>query len=97
MGLLSSLLTRRAVARSLFFVGAVVLTGFLLNTATWLSHNPSSFSSTYVFAYATNCLGTALFYSGVVVGLVVTFLADTRTFFSKTLSVLAMFFFFGAV
>lgn len=97
MGHLSSLFNRRSLTRLSALLAAAALTGFLLNTATWLSSNTTSFSNQYVFAYATNWLGTALFYSGVVVGLVVTFLADTRTFFSKTLSVLAMFFFFCAV
>ena len=97
MGHLSSLFNRRALTQSFFLLTAAVLTVFLLNTVNWLSSNAVSFSNQYVFAYTINWLGTALFYSGVVVGVVVTFLADTRTFFSKTLSTLVMFFFFGAV
>lgn len=80
-----------------FFIGAVTVAAFLLNTVTWFNYNPALFSEQYVFAYTINWLGTALFYSGVVVGLIVTFLADTRTFFSKLLTPLAMFFFFGAI
>lgn len=97
MGQLSSLFNRRALTQFFFLLGAVILMGFLINAFTWFSVNTVSFSNQYIFAYTTNWLGTALFYSGVVVGLIVTFLADTRTFFSKTLSTLAMFFFFGAI
>lgn len=47
--------------------------------------------------YRTNWLGYALLYAGVIVGFLVMFLADVKTFFYKITGVFAMFFFFYAI
>lgn len=97
MSYLATFWSRRSVLQTLFYATSITVLCFISNIVLWWSSHGLAFSESYVFLYSTNWLGGALFYSGVVVGITVTFLADTRTFFAKTLTPTVMFFFFAAV
>lgn len=56
-----------------------------------------NFSSKYAYTYALNLPGLALFYAGVVVGIFVLVLSDTRIFLYKTLAGLGLLFFFTLI
>lgn len=58
---------------------------------------PNNFTLGYAFTYSVNWLGLALFYAGVIVGAVVAFLSDVKTFFTKITATLSMFFFFAVI
>lgn len=66
----------------------------VLNNLICIINAPNNFTIDYTFTYSVNWLGLALFYAGVIVGIVVAFLLDVKTFFTKITAAFSMFFFY---